>query len=210
MGKQALYFWSMVFWEGIKKSFNTSSSKIQHLVCFVVGCILLLQFQGPSILMSKLFEDALFIIIPFVVWFLLKAIWFVLIIPVENAKIIVSSESLKKFIDKLINLKIQATTIQQNQEDRIAIWIKDCNKEIEAFFGGQDNPQYQVFNRLILGGLVQKIIMNVQMQKSSPRAMILDYTDLEYRLATLDWIINSYLPYTVPCKAIYNSLEKRA
>ena len=135
----------------------------------------------------------------------LKVIYYVLKTPVDLAKIVKKSELANSLINAITDLKIKS---ENAGEDQLNAWINDCNSVIEKFFG-KDSYVHKVFNEKIIdNGLQTKLILHLQQKmltggKRLTRNISLVNDDkFAFKLICLDWIIEPFLPYTIPIRPV--------
>ena len=198
-------FWKSILWNAIKGSSRTSFSKIEAGVCTIFGLYFIFLFQGWSAVKNQIIQIIFLGILPFLIWFFLKVIYYVLKTPVDLAKIVKKSELANSLINAITDLKIKS---ENAGEDQLNAWINDCNSVIEKFFG-KDSYVHKVFNEKIIdNGLQTKLILHLQQKmltggKRLTRNISLVNDDkFAFKLICLDWIIEPFLPYTIPIRPV--------
>ena len=164
--------------------------------------------------MGQLIQDILLIILPFLIWLTITFLYNLLKIPVEYAQLVENSVYVRKIVNEITQLQIEASKLTP---DKISEWKSKAAILMEKIDEEKGGHYYLVLTQVIRDAVIDDHFFHrkaVEMQMNRGRrggGAILPQdihfptsfpdSDIDFELSVLDTIKDRFLPYITPIKA---------
>ena len=188
------------------------SNKISTFIIYtILGILFMFYFKRKADMINYITETLCILVLPTIIIYVGLFIYNILKIPVDLYNLVKTSEDAKKYC---MNIAILLQKGNNTQDINIDIWRNDAKKFIISIFG-ENSYELLIFSKLYHDNIVNQKFLNYQTMQlamkmptngsiQDPRKSLIknhNYQDnIEFEMIVLQWILEKFLPYTIPFK----------